>query len=118
MTITHEDCLKYDRKYIYNRPLNFADLSAAERHAWVDTELRAGDYADVKGLPLEYVLAFGATTNEWYPEYYLYLILLSGFDPAQTAPHITRAIRAVFFILAYGVELALPMYPPVYGLKQ
>lgn len=103
-----EECLKYDRKYIHNRPLNFADLSAAERHSWVDTELRAGDYADAKKLPLEYVLAFGATTHEWCPEYYLYLILLSAHDPAQTAPHITRAVMAVFFILAYGVELATP----------
>lgn len=108
MAITLDDIKKYDRDYIRNPPVNFAHLSTAERRAWVEHELSSGDYEVARNLPLELVLSFGASSHEWRPEYYMYQILLSAFDPAQTAPHISGSFRAVFFVLAYKLERATP----------
>jgi hypothetical protein len=111
MAMTPEDIEKYDRNYIHNPPKNFADLSTDERRAWVVQEMCTGDYEDARSLPVEWVLAFGSTSHEWSPEYFMYLALLARFDPVDAAPHIRSAIRAVFFVLAYGVELAAPHVP-------
>jgi hypothetical protein len=108
MAVTLDDVEKYDRNYFQNPPKDFADLSSDERRAWVEQELATGDYAVAKSLPFQLVLSFGATSHEWRPEYYMYLILLSAIDPEQTAPHIRGAVRAVFFILAYELERATP----------
>jgi hypothetical protein len=102
---------KLASNYLKNKPANFGYLSATDRHAWVEKELSAGDYSEAKSQSINMVLNFGVTCHEWSPLYYLYLILLSAFDPGEAATHIKHTRLAVLFIQAYGVERAAPYVP-------